>query len=75
MIENKDGHFYEKEIITSQANKMNLKIETKNDKLCISCFYKKEYITTTFSNSFSLEDLKKNQKIQKNQNFMDCLII
>ena len=69
MIENKDGHFYEKEIITSQANKMNLKIETKNDKLCISCFSKKEYITTTFSNSFSLEDLQKESKDSKESKF------
>ena len=70
-MENEDNYFYTRKIITSQINKMNLKIETKQDKLYICCFYKNEYITNTFSNSFSLEELKKQSKQSKQSKFYD----
>ena len=54
--------FYEAKIITKQYNEMNLYTTIKNSKLFISCSYKKNYIEKIFSNSFSLDDLKKDSR-------------
>ena len=39
-------------------NKVSVTMEIKNSKLFIQCSYKKNYFTKTFSNSFTLDELK-----------------
>ena len=61
-----DIFFYLANILTKDdtddrkvRNKVTVTMEIKNSKLFISCSYKKNYFTKTFSNSFTLDELKK----------------
>ena len=63
---NEDKFFYLTNILTKDdtdgrkvRNKITVTMEIKNSKLFISCSYKKNYFTKTFSNSFTLDELKK----------------
>ena len=49
---------YNRKIHTKQNNEMNLIIEIKNNKLAFTCFYEKNYFKKTFTNSYTLEELK-----------------
>ena len=49
---------FEKNIITKDNHEMNILINIKDNKLCISCYYWNNYIKKTFINYFSLDDLK-----------------
>jgi len=49
---------YEIKIKTNENNEMNLSICIKDTKLCLNCYFYKNYFKKTFSNSFSLDELK-----------------
>lgn len=49
--------FFPKEIMT-EKNKLYLNMENRNSELFISCYYKKDFRTYTFSKTFSLENFK-----------------
>ena len=49
---------YEIKIKTNENNEMNLSIYIKDTKLCLICYFYKNYFKKTFCNSFSLEELK-----------------
>jgi len=49
---------YEIKIKTNQNNEMNLSICIKDTKLCVTCFFYKNYFKKTFTNSFTLDELK-----------------
>ena len=49
---------YEIKIKTNENNEMNLSICIKDTKLCVTCYFYKNYFKKTFSNSFSLDELK-----------------
>ena len=49
---------YEIKIKTNENNEMNLSIQIKDTKLCLTCYFYKNYFKKTFSNSFSLDELK-----------------
>ena len=51
---------YKRKIKTEQYNEINLNIEIKNSKLTITCYYEKNFFRKTFTNSFTLEELKSN---------------
>ena len=57
--------FYENDIKTAQAHNINLNIKIIKEKLCISCLYKNCFITKTFSNNYSLDELKSESKYFK----------
>ena len=48
---------FPKEIMT-EKNKLYLNMENRNSELFISCYYKKDFRTYTFSKTFSLENFK-----------------
>lgn len=49
---------YEIKIKTNENNEMNLSICIKDTKLCVTCYFYKNYFKKTFSNSFTLDELK-----------------
>lgn len=49
---------YEIKIKTNQNNEMNLSICIKDTKLCVTCFFYKNYFKKTFRNFFTLDELK-----------------
>ena len=49
---------YEIKIKTNENNEMNLSICIKDTKLCVTCYFYKNYFKKTFSNSFALDELK-----------------
>ena len=53
-----NSNCHKRKIKTAQYNEINLTIEFKNYKLTITCFYEKNYFRKTFTNSFTLEELK-----------------
>ena len=57
----KKGDYYSnnRKIITENNNEINLDINTNNHKIKFSCYYEKNYFTTTFSNSFNLKEIKR----------------
>ena len=65
-VENKEEKFfYVTDILTKVnknepniRNKVSVTMEIKNSKLFVQCSYQKNYFTKTFSNSFTLDELK-----------------
>ena len=61
---NKTNNYYSnnRKIITENLNEINLDINDKNNKINISCSFEKNHFTITFSNSFTLEEIKKQSR-------------
>ena len=61
---NKTNNYYSnnRKIITENLNEINLDINDKNSKINISCSFEKNHFTTTFSNSFTLDEIKKQSR-------------
>lgn len=59
-INKKRKDYYENEIITERNHLMKLDMKIINNKLVINCYYEEDFLRTTFSNSFSLEELNNN---------------
>ena len=59
---------YEIKINTDLNNQMNLSIYIKDSKLFFICYFYKNYFKKTFSNSYSLDDLKKSSSYFKQFN-------
>ena len=59
---------YEIKINTDLNNEMNLSIYIKDSKLFFICYFYKNYFKKTFSNSYSLDDLKKSSSYFKQFN-------
>ena len=56
---------FTQKIKTEKNNEMNIKIEIKDSKLFVSCFYVKNYYKKNFANSFTFDQLQRKERYYK----------
>ena len=59
---------YDIKLTTKENNEMNISIGYKDSKLSITAFFYKNYFKKTFSNSFTLDELKESSSYYKQFN-------